>query len=115
MTRTHCPYKHELVSSKKGYFLSKIVSVREDVECVFGILKKRWKILDYGICFRDINVVEKVFVVCCMVHNNTVSKMKMRESDVRVRHGEPIKDDGLWLWEEDRKFDVKDNQSLVIM
>lgn len=32
-----------------GYFLSKIESIPEDVECVFGIPKKRWMILDYGI------------------------------------------------------------------
>jgi hypothetical protein len=36
-----CPYKHEPVSSRKGYFSSKIESIRKDVECVFGILKKR--------------------------------------------------------------------------
>jgi hypothetical protein len=41
-----CPYKHEPVSSKKGFFSTQIESVRKDVECVFGILKKRWRILD---------------------------------------------------------------------
>ncbi len=46
-----CPYKHEPVSSQKGYFSAKIESVRKDVECVFGIIKKRWRILDYGIRF----------------------------------------------------------------
>ena len=71
-----CPYKHEPVSSRKGYFSSKIESIRKDVECVFGILKKRWKILDYGIRFRDIDVVKKVFVVCCMLHNNMLSEME---------------------------------------
>jgi hypothetical protein len=75
------------VSSRKGYFSSKIKSVRKDVECVFGILKKRWKILDYGIRFRDISVVEKVSIVCCMLHNNMLPEMETRESDVRVEHG----------------------------
>ena len=39
-----CPFKHEPASSRKGYFSAKIESVRKDVECVFGIMKKRWKI-----------------------------------------------------------------------
>ena len=46
-----CPYKHEPVSSQKGFFFAKIESVRKDVECVFSIIKKRWRILDYGIRF----------------------------------------------------------------
>jgi hypothetical protein len=41
-----CPYKHEPVSSRKGYFSSKVESVQKDAECVFGIVKKRWRILD---------------------------------------------------------------------
>ncbi|KAL3797257.1 hypothetical protein HJC23_004549 [Cyclotella cryptica] len=80
-----CPYKHEPVASKKGFFSSKIESVRKDVECVFGILKKRWKILDYGIRFSNMQVVEKVFVVCCMLHNFMLSEMESKESDVQVR------------------------------
>ncbi len=44
-----CPYKHEPVTSKKGYFSARVESVRKDVECVFGIVKKRWRILNYGL------------------------------------------------------------------
>ena len=74
-----CPYKHEPVASKKGYFSSKIESVQKDVECVFGILKKRWKIIDYGIRFRRMDVVEQVFVVCCMFHNFMLSEMESKD------------------------------------
>jgi hypothetical protein len=76
-----CPYKHEPVSSVKSYFSVKIESIRKDVECVFGILKKRWRILDYGIQFRNIHLVEKVFVVCCMLHNNMLLEMESTDSD----------------------------------
>lgn len=41
-----CPYKHKVASSWKGYFSTGIKNVHKDIECVFGILKKRWKILD---------------------------------------------------------------------
>ena len=61
------------------------------MECVFGILKKRWKILEYGIRFRDIKVVEKVFHVCCMLHNMMLSEMKgTRETQYKVGRGAPI-------------------------
>jgi len=60
----------------KGYFSAKIESIQKDVECIFGILKKRWRILDYGIQFRNIHVVEKVLVVCCILRNNSSQKWK---------------------------------------
>jgi hypothetical protein len=53
------PYKHEPVALKRGFFSSKIESVRKDVECLFGIVKKRWRILDYGIRFKDMQKVER--------------------------------------------------------
>ena len=92
-----CPYKHEAMSSRKGYFSSKIESICKDVECVFGIIKKRWKVLDYDIRFGDINVVEEAFVVCCMLHNNMLSEMESKESDTQVGCGEPFPGDGIWI------------------
>ena len=60
-------------------------------------MKKRWKILDNGIRFSDMRVVEKVFTVCCMLHNNMLTEMESRECDVRVGHGTPLEGDGIWL------------------
>ena len=97
-----CPYKHEGVFTRKGYFSSHVESIRTDVECVFGILKKRWKILDYGIHFRDISVNEKIFVVCCILHNNMLTEMESNESNVRVGWGAPLPRDGVWLRDNDR-------------
>ena len=42
-------------------------------------------------------MVEKVFVVCCMLHNNMLTEMEYRESDVQVGRGGPLEGDGLWL------------------
>ncbi len=74
-----------------------IESIHKDVECVFGILKKRWKILDYGIRFRDISVDEEIFVVCCILHNNMLTEMESKESNVRVGRGVPLLGGGVWL------------------
>ena len=46
----------------EGYFSSNLESVRKDVECTFGILKKRWKILNNGLMFCNIKVCKKIFV-----------------------------------------------------
>jgi hypothetical protein len=92
-----CPYQGASAASQGGYFSSNLESVRKDVECVFGILKKRWKILEYGIRFRDIKVVEKTFVVCCMLHNMMLSEMETRESSHKVGKGAPVGQDAIFL------------------
>ncbi len=87
-----------------------VQSSRKDVEFVFGILKKRWKILDYGSCFRDSTVVEKIFVVCCILHNSMLTEMESKKSDVRVGRGVPLPGDGVWLCGNDRSFLMNDNK-----
>lgn len=61
----------------KGVFGSKndilwsemIESVRKDVECVFGILKQRFRMLRNGILLEDEKYVEYAFKTCCILHN----------------------------------------------
>lgn len=103
------------MSTRKCYFSSHVESVRKDKECVFGILKKRWKILDSGIRFRDITVVDKIFVLCCILHNIMLSEMELKESDVRVRRGVPLPGDGFWLRANDRSFQMNDNKLMSIL
>jgi len=75
------------------------------VECVFGIVKKKWTILDYGICFTDIQKVEIAFTICCILQNIMLTKMESRDSDVRVGRGAPLQGDGISLCGDDRQFD----------
>ena len=46
-----------------------IESMRKDVECTFGILKGRWRILKVGISLLDIKSVDKIWLTCCALHN----------------------------------------------
>ena len=46
-----------------------IESMRKDVECTFGILKGRWRILRYGIKLWGIQNTDKVWLTCCALHN----------------------------------------------
>jgi hypothetical protein len=44
-------------------------SMRKDVECVFGILKGRWRILKCGVRLHGVEAADKIFLTCCALHN----------------------------------------------
>jgi hypothetical protein len=91
-----CPYgADEPVHMEAGFFSSNIESVRKDVECTFGIIKKRWRILNNGLYYRDIGTCEKIFVTCCCLHNFLLDLME--RADVRVGRGRPLEGDVIWL------------------
>lgn len=46
-----------------------VAKLRKDVECSFGILKKRFRCLKLPLFFKDIKDIEYVFVTCCILHN----------------------------------------------
>ncbi len=60
-----CPYMaEELCHTEAGFFSSNIESVRKDVECTFGILKKRWRILNNGLQYCNISDCNNIFLTC---------------------------------------------------
>ena len=44
-------------------------SMRKDVECTFGILKGRWRILKTGIRLQSLNAADDIWFTCCALHN----------------------------------------------
>ena len=92
---TICPFTRTSNSSPEGYFSTNIESVRKDVECTFGIIKKRWRILNNGFYQRDIVKCEKIFVTCCCLNNFMLDLMDL--TNVRVGRGSPMGDDGIRL------------------
>jgi len=92
---TICPFTRTNKSSAEGFFSTNIESVQKDVECTFGILKKRWKVLNNGFYQHDIKHCEKIFITCCVL-NNYLSDL-MERSQVRVGRGAPDAGDGIWL------------------
>jgi hypothetical protein len=46
-----------------------IESMRKDVECTFGILKGRWRILKAGIRVHGTASADAIFKTCCAMHN----------------------------------------------
>ena len=43
--------------------------MRKDVECTFGILKGRWRILKSGVRLHGVDAVDSVWFTCCALHN----------------------------------------------
>lgn len=46
-----------------------VESVRKDVECLFGILKARFRFLRDGIQYHNAKEITNIFHVCCILHN----------------------------------------------
>ena len=44
-------------------------SMRKDVECTFGILKGRWRILKAGIRLHGVDVADNIWMTSCALHN----------------------------------------------
>ena len=42
-------------------------------------------------------MVEKIFNVCCMLHNDMLSEMKTRETNHRVGRGMSVPGDAIWI------------------
>lgn len=43
--------------------------MRKDVECTFGILKGRFRILKTGIRLHSTQSVDRIWATCCALHN----------------------------------------------
>jgi hypothetical protein len=92
---TICPFKRAETGTPEEYFSSHLEGVRKDVECIFGILKKMWRILNNGFFHRDMVIWEKIFIKCCWLNNFMLDVME--RTDVRVGRGAPIGVGGIWL------------------
>jgi len=68
-----------------------IESIRKDVECTFGILKSRFRILHNRIRYHDWSVIENAMHTACILHNMI---LKYREANIE--------------WEENVNWDTLD-------
>lgn len=67
-------------------FSSWLESMRKDVECTFGILKGRWRILKSGIRVSGVECADNIFLSCCALHNWL---LEIDGLDTEWRHGVP--------------------------
>jgi hypothetical protein len=88
-----CPFKDQPEESAMQVWSSHVESLRKDVECTFGILKKRFMILKHAVRLHNIEDLEHVFRSCCILHN------------ILLEH------DGRDDWEEDGSDGGRDDDS----
>ena len=66
--RNHIPIKFS-TNQKELMWSTRLESVRKDVECTFGVLTARFRILQSRIKFQHQSKVDNVFVASCVLHN----------------------------------------------
>jgi hypothetical protein len=57
------------VNQRKIRWSQWLESMRKDVECTFGILKGRWRILKAGVYLQSAIGIDRVWFTCCALHN----------------------------------------------
>ena len=72
------PIKNPL-SYEEIRFSEWIESIRKDIECTFGILKRRFAVLKYGIRLGHVADCDKVWTTCCALHNMLLFYDKLDE------------------------------------
>lgn len=70
------PLKHTL-ESDAAMWTKRLESVRKNVECTFGVLKKRFRILRLPFSKRNPAHIDDTFRACCTLHN-----MLLRHDDL---------------------------------
>ncbi len=63
------PFKDQVEGTDLEAWSTQMETVRKDVECTFGILKKRFMFLKTPIRLRDPKQIENAFMTCCVLHN----------------------------------------------
>jgi hypothetical protein len=51
------------------FLMNRITSARKDVECTFGIVKQRFRILKVALLCQEVSDVRNIFMTCCIFHN----------------------------------------------
>lgn len=75
-----CPNKH---ASDEGAvrFSQRVESVRKDVECTFGILKKRWRILKNHMLIQTKPRIDNIVFTCAIFHNMLIDYDEWNDED----------------------------------
>lgn len=85
-------------------FTNLLESVRKDVECFFGILKARFRILKLALAYQSQKTIDNVFFTCCILHNmlHTYDGMEGLHEDVNWVGSDELKE--TWENNVDRTF-----------
>ena len=68
------PFKFFLNLAEARRWSKAVESARKDIECVFGILKRRFLMLKNPIRIGVKENIERMFLTCCVIHNMTMEE-----------------------------------------
>ncbi len=108
------PFKGKSVGTRISYFSNNLKSVQKDVECTFGILKKRWHILEYRIHYHDIKTIEWVSLNCFVLHNMMADDTETQDNQSWVGHGVSLNQDAIYIWQPFNKESVQGSVAVSI-
>lgn len=80
------PYAGKCLSQKKRIFNYRLCRARRNIECSFGILASKWRILHRPIDV-DISLCEDLVKVCCALHNFVRDRDGFRVEDILSADG----------------------------
>ena len=94
-------------------------SVRKDIECVFGILKRRFRVLKVPFLLSTVEQIDDIFRTCCGLHNmlqtydglDTIGELETdweRVDDWAASYGQPLDDNPDGLDQGEMEQDVLD-------
>jgi hypothetical protein len=63
-----CPLKHA-AGDDAARWSERLESIRKSVECTFGIMRKRFRILNIPLLNKDPDRIDSLFRTCCVLHN----------------------------------------------
>lgn len=63
------PIKNEAETMAELRWSKWLESMRKDVECAFGIMKGRFRILKSGIRLHGVEIIDDIWFTCCALHN----------------------------------------------
>ncbi len=66
--------------SRLGNLPTNIENVRKEVDSTFGIIKKRWRIQEYGLYYLNIESIDEIFLTCCVLYYMMVKDSKTTEN-----------------------------------
>ncbi len=99
-----CPWKHSHLKMVHSWS-KRLESVRKDVECVFGRLKGRFRILKLPCRFQSATAIDNLWFSACVLHN-----MILEFDGLDSRWEKGVKYD-----KEDGQFDIGEGEELATL
>ena len=103
------PFDYVGASKEEAYFNFKLSSSRMVVECFFGHLKSRFRILHTGLPFRIVEKNCKVTTTCCLIQNFSYQRYQREDETIFLDDSIP-----LYLIEDDDIEYTSPSENLVV-